>query len=814
MNIDFYFVDDINFNKKNLGNFLRFTESKYRYYYNTAFPRLKTMQGNYQLKNISGLKNFKKYEEIFASVTLNNYKGFTYKGYIIWDIVKAELKRYLIPRVYSIDQRFSFSNEKEDSGRINKLLSQNATDQSLSELLINNYCVAAFWIDYWAAEFNKRKPANVCVFGGTTIYSRSATLVAQWRNLNVISFEGTFLKKFHYADNASGIITNNHSYSNRSEWVKLKSLVLTNEQELWLQQEMEKKTNINVVQPSVISKEDIYSSYNINPERKIVLLVGQVIDDYSLTYDLNIYESSIEFYKRVVDFFQLNKKYHLFIKLHPWEKRNNEDGITKIVLINYIKENKYNNVTIEYDVNIDSLIEVSEFGITACSQAGIEMLYSGKRVVQAGNAFYGYKGWTIDVTHKKLLEHSIRLAMEEPKLTHIEAIEVKKFLYHLLHNHCFTRNEMDSNFNKKFKNITVTNNTKSIYLNSRFISLLKKGVKNPRKAITHVRKKIIYRFDVSTSMLSSKKIVNMVMGELTKSKIFDDMLEKFKKNLGTDYRVVISKDSIPNAHVYQYWRPHRSAMDIKSPSIVTVHHDFLKDEESLSLRHFIDSYRAADIVVCLNENQKENLKKYGIENITIIPHGYEPSFKLNRTYKTKFDEETKLVIGFCSKRYERLVKGEELLYQIIDKLNGHPVKFIFIGEGRKMEYQYCSDLGIEAEVYENLDYSLYPNLYSKMDLFLITSKAEGGPASLPEAMISGLPVISTPCGFVPDFIVNGWNGFLLNEADDFAAQIIELINQPEKIETLGRNSINTTNLHTWDYIISEYTKVYSKLLST
>lgn len=59
-------------------------------------------------------------------------------------------------------------------------------------------------------------------------------------------------------------------------------------------------------------------------------------------------------------------------------------------------------------------------------------------------------------------------------------------------------------------------------------------------------------------------------------------------------------------------------------------------------------------------------------------------------------------------------------------------------------------------------------LYSAMDAFVCTSLVEGGPFTVLEAMASGVPVVSTPVGHVPDIVVDGETGFVVSDRDERA----------------------------------------------
>jgi glycosyltransferase involved in cell wall biosynthesis len=52
-----------------------------------------------------------------------------------------------------------------------------------------------------------------------------------------------------------------------------------------------------------------------------------------------------------------------------------------------------------------------------------------------------------------------------------------------------------------------------------------------------------------------------------------------------------------------------------------------------------------------------------------------------------------------------------------------------------------------------------------MDLYLLTSRAEGLPNTLVEAQMMGVPVVTTPAGGAPETFIHGKTGFVLESAD-------------------------------------------------
>ncbi|MGH7992518.1 MAG: glycosyltransferase family 4 protein, partial [Limisphaerales bacterium] len=83
-------------------------------------------------------------------------------------------------------------------------------------------------------------------------------------------------------------------------------------------------------------------------------------------------------------------------------------------------------------------------------------------------------------------------------------------------------------------------------------------------------------------------------------------------------------------------------------------------------------------------------------------------------------------------------------------------------------------------------------VYPEAAVCVLTSDYEGTPNVLLEAMASGLPVVASKVGGVPEIVRHGQTGFL-HEPDDlksFAATLAELAKNPELRTEMGRRARN------------------------
>lgn len=108
-----------------------------------------------------------------------------------------------------------------------------------------------------------------------------------------------------------------------------------------------------------------------------------------------------------------------------------------------------------------------------------------------------------------------------------------------------------------------------------------------------------------------------------------------------------------------------------------------------------------------------------------------------------------------------------------------------------------------------------PDLMKAADCFLMTSEVEGLPMALLEAMMLGLPTVSTAVGAIPDVVEDGVTGRLMPSEDisAIAAALREVLLAPEQLRVWGEQAREQARSRYSASLMSQkYERLYESLL--
>jgi glycosyltransferase involved in cell wall biosynthesis len=306
--------------------------------------------------------------------------------------------------------------------------------------------------------------------------------------------------------------------------------------------------------------------------------------------------------------------------------------------------------------------------------------------------------------------------------------------------------------------------------------------------------------------------VNHVMSSSQNSKIFNDIISYFNKYSPVNISHISSETPLAGALIRHY---HRAQLEnnLIAPCVVTVHHDLRDNDAWLSIEKFIPRYKEASVVICLNKSQEEILNNLEINNTVVIPHGFNTTL-IKKNLSAPRSWTGKIQLAIISKRYGRKVKGESYIHELAKLLDPELFSFILIGGDRLMCSKYLESLNFEVTCLENAPYSVIADFYQKIDLLLMTSHFEGGPANIPEAVAAGVPILCNPIGMAKDMVRQDVNGLYLSmDPGKDAKEIFAKLSCNQYLNHLKNDALKMADSAiSWEQTVEKNCDVYRKII--
>jgi glycosyltransferase involved in cell wall biosynthesis len=220
------------------------------------------------------------------------------------------------------------------------------------------------------------------------------------------------------------------------------------------------------------------------------------------------------------------------------------------------------------------------------------------------------------------------------------------------------------------------------------------------------------------------------------------------------------------------WEIWRDIIPKNSKVVVNFFHGKPEDG-SKALKHiedFISNHLLIDFIVVSNSITQSRLISWGIpeDKIVKIYIGLNSKIFNVRTETEKlisrndlgFSPDEFVVgsfqkdgIGWGTGSKPKLIKGPDIFIKTVQELAKNiKVSVLLTGPSRGYLVSALKKADIKFKHYEVGNYLDIPFYYHALDLYLITSREEGGPKGLIEALASGVPVVSTPVGMCVDLL--------------------------------------------------------------
>lgn len=229
------------------------------------------------------------------------------------------------------------------------------------------------------------------------------------------------------------------------------------------------------------------------------------------------------------------------------------------------------------------------------------------------------------------------------------------------------------------------------------------------------------------------------------------------------------------------------------------------DSIRLAFRKFLSLERIfqnmSSAIIAVSDYDRKNLIKERItRNVYTIYNGLEIYNRHEIEWPIKRSERTILSIARIGPQ-----KNFRLFIQIAELLPKY--NFVWIGNQSSPDCVIPSNVFLLGELPEAYRY------YKHADLCLLTSNYEGLPMCIIEAMALSKPIVASDVGGISEIVLNGQNGFVVqNDPVLFVQKISLILKSDEMIQRFGKMSraIYEDRL-TVQKMKNEYMEIYSQV---
>lgn len=225
------------------------------------------------------------------------------------------------------------------------------------------------------------------------------------------------------------------------------------------------------------------------------------------------------------------------------------------------------------------------------------------------------------------------------------------------------------------------------------------------------------------------------------------------------------------------------------------------------------SYKYAKILVVQTESIKNHFETFiNPENIVIIRNPIAAELIEKREY---YSSRKNIILNVGSLAIQ---KNQDLLIKAFSNINNPDWTLVLVGDG-ELSSQYHNlihSLNLNEKVKLVGNIRNIEDYYNSASIFVLTSRYEGFPNALIEAMYFGLPCISTDCPSGPSEIIkSGTNGYLIPVESQ-----LELENKLQKLmkdenlrEKFSKNAIESTPDFLPDVISTIWKNIINQILN-
>lgn len=268
--------------------------------------------------------------------------------------------------------------------------------------------------------------------------------------------------------------------------------------------------------------------------------------------------------------------------------------------------------------------------------------------------------------------------------------------------------------------------------------------------------------------------------------------------------------------VYAFWAMH--AIDL--PLVATCH-NWIEGDLALRIYGGLDRFALKRFsgVAAVSQDVQQRLIGAGVrsDRTRLIRNGVDLRALASITRDRAMLAGQSLTIGIVARLSPE--KGVDIFLRAASLIAQHTpqARFLVAGDGpeRGSLEALIAELHLEGRAVLLGRQEDMPGFYAKLDLLVLSSRTEGLPMALLESMASGLPVVATRVGEVPQVVQDGETGHIVpvGDATAIADAVIRMTSDPELLRHMGSRAQAYVAAHfSADRMAAEYLEFYKGVL--
>ena len=253
--------------------------------------------------------------------------------------------------------------------------------------------------------------------------------------------------------------------------------------------------------------------------------------------------------------------------------------------------------------------------------------------------------------------------------------------------------------------------------------------------------------------------------KINESWIIDRVIDEWISNNNE-----ITSESIQDADIVWIisnwtWKKIRIKYLKEKKVVASIYHIDFDNFNKKDEKNFYKMDQYVDLYHVISLKTKEQLKRLTNKKITSIPFWVnqknlfyiENKSSLRKKYGFSEDD---YIIGSFQRDTEgsdlvspKLIKGPDIFIDLVNRLNNNQnIRILLAGTRRQYVINKLKELGINYKYFEMVQIDQLNEFYNILDLYLVSSRLEGGPQAVLECAVTKTPIISTDVGVASEIL--------------------------------------------------------------